>query len=157
MEYSVEFIGETVPDLRRQAQLRLPEITANRNYTSLEHLRQPGRAGSHRFHRGPQSLPALTFVGRPDQYIDLRPRLFQQTFHEERSNETGSTREQHIVQDRYLRKQCRRGRRKDELPVAAHHRLFRGALLLRKAAREFRSTTSASSGACSSCSASRNK
>ena len=41
-----------------------------------------------------QSLPALIFVGSPDENIDLRPRLFQQALHEERSDETGAAGEQ---------------------------------------------------------------
>ncbi len=100
VEHGVDFIREEIPDVRRQAELWLAEISANGNHASLEHLHQAGRARPHGFHGRPQSLRALMLVGSPDENMDLRARLFQQTLHQERSDEAGAAREQHMIQDR---------------------------------------------------------
>src|SRR5580658_733486 len=128
MEHRIDFIRQEIPHPLRQSQFPLAKISANWTHTILEHLHQLCRARPHRFHRRPQSLLALLLVGRPHQNVDIRTRLFQQTLHQERPNEARSTSQQNMIQDWRFRQQPRPGRLEDELPVVAHHPLFRRAL-----------------------------
>ncbi len=70
-------------------------------------------------------LAALDVAGRPDENVDLRPRLFKQALHEERPDEASATGQQDMIRDNYLaqRRRCRRV--EDEIPIIAHHLLFR--------------------------------
>ncbi len=64
MEDRVDFTREEIPHVLRQAEHGLPQIAADGDHAVLEHLHQLCITGSHGLHRGPQSLPALLFVGR---------------------------------------------------------------------------------------------
>src|ERR1700756_3260538 len=69
------------------------------------------------------------FVGSPDEDVDLRTRLFQQTLHEEGPYEAGTASEQNIVQNWCFGQGRKRRRLEDKLAVVLHHPLFRHALL----------------------------
>ncbi len=63
VEHRIHSAGKKIPDVLRQAQHRQPEFATDGNDASLKHLHQPGRARPHRFHRRPQPLFALDFIG----------------------------------------------------------------------------------------------